>query len=159
MPKGKYQEWLEKDGLDLISGWARDGLTDKQIAKNMGISERTYYEWNKKYPQISQAIKIGKKPVDYAVENALLKSALGFTYTEETSELKWDRASGQEVMKVTKTVKKYAPPNPVSIFYWLKNRRPDMWRDQPVRADSKDDDVMDSYLDALRKARAGDAKQ
>lgn len=36
MAKGKYQEWLEPEGLLKLEGWARDGLTDEQIAQNMG---------------------------------------------------------------------------------------------------------------------------
>ena len=74
--KGKYEQWLESDGLILLQGWARDGLTDEQIAHNIGISTVTLYDWKKKYPTISNALKKGKEVVDFAVENALLKKAL-----------------------------------------------------------------------------------
>ncbi len=57
MAKGKYEEWLEPDSLLLISAWARDGLTDDQIANNMGISRSTLSEWKKKFPDISDALK------------------------------------------------------------------------------------------------------
>ena len=60
MAKGKYQRWLEPDGLTLLEGWARDGLTDEQIAKNCGCNAGTLYEWKKKYPEISEALK-GKR--------------------------------------------------------------------------------------------------
>ena len=43
--KGKYQKWLEPEGLLLLEGWARDGLTDEQIAHNMGVTAKTLYEW------------------------------------------------------------------------------------------------------------------
>jgi hypothetical protein len=76
MAKGKYKEWLEPDGLLLISAWARDGLTDEQIAHNMGVNVRTLYEYKNKYPQISQSLKKGKEVVDYEVENALYRAAL-----------------------------------------------------------------------------------
>lgn len=76
MAKGKYQKWLESDGLLLLEAWARDGLTDEQIAHNMGINRATLYEWKKKYPDISEALKKGKEVVDIEVENALLKLAL-----------------------------------------------------------------------------------
>lgn len=49
MAKGKYQKWLEPEGLILLEGWARDGLTDEQIAKNMGITRKTLAEWKCKY--------------------------------------------------------------------------------------------------------------
>jgi len=80
--RGKYQEWLEQDNLLMIEGWARQGLTDEQIAKNMGIKKSTFYDWLKKYPDISDSLKRGKAPVDFEVENALLKRAIGFEYEE-----------------------------------------------------------------------------
>ena len=76
MAAGKYQKWLEPDNLILLEGWARDGLTDEQIAKNMGVSASTLYEWKKRFLEISESLKKGKEVVDYEVENALLKSAL-----------------------------------------------------------------------------------
>ena len=78
MAKGKYKKWLEKENLILLEGWARDGLTDQQIAHNMGISTATLYEWKKTYPDILEALKKGKEVVDRYVENALLKKALGY---------------------------------------------------------------------------------
>ena len=54
MAKGKYQKWLEPDGLLLLKGWARDGLTDEQIAHNMGITAKTLYEWKKLYSDIRE---------------------------------------------------------------------------------------------------------
>ena len=59
MAKGKYQEWLTPEGLLRIEGWARDGLIDEQIAHNMGINPATLYDWKKKYPEISEALKKG----------------------------------------------------------------------------------------------------
>ena len=57
MAKGKYQEWLEPDGLLLLEGWARDGLTDEQIAEKIGVSTSTLYDWKAKYPEISESLK------------------------------------------------------------------------------------------------------
>ena len=82
-----------------MQGWARDGLTEEQIAHNMGISASTLREWKGRFPAFSAAIKKGKEVVDYAVENALLKRALG----GDTG----------------------------AICFWLKNRRPDKWKDKP----------------------------
>lgn len=86
MAKGKYQEWLTDEGLLLINGWAKDGLTDKQIAKNIGVSEQTLNVWKKKHPSLSESLKSGKEVVDREVENALLKRALGYNYIETTKE-------------------------------------------------------------------------
>ncbi|MGI5905790.1 MAG: helix-turn-helix domain-containing protein [Candidatus Pararuminococcus gallinarum] len=76
MAKGKYEYWLTEEGLLLLEGWARDGLTDEQIASNIGIGYSTLQTWKGKYQDIQDSLKKGKEVVDYAVENALLKNAL-----------------------------------------------------------------------------------
>lgn len=126
MANGKYQRWLEHDGLLLLEGWARDGLTDEQLAQKMGIATGTLYEWKKSYPEISDALKRGKEVVDIEVENALLKRALGYDYTEERVEI-----SEKDGRKVTQITKHIAADTTAQIF-WLKNRRPDKWRDKPM---------------------------
>lgn len=84
----KINDWLEKDKLILLEGWAREGLTDEQIAHNMGIANSTYYEWKKKSKEISEALKKNKDIVDFEVENALLKSALEGNVTAQIFWLK-----------------------------------------------------------------------
>lgn len=78
----KYEYWLTPEGLLLLEGWARDGMIDEQISERIGINPATLYDWKKKYPEISKALKKGKEVVDCQVENALLKRALGYTYDE-----------------------------------------------------------------------------
>jgi len=80
--KGKYHEWLTPEGLIKLEGWARDGLSDEQIAHNIGITKTTLYDWKKRYPDFSAALKRGKEVVDREVENALYKRAVGFEYEE-----------------------------------------------------------------------------
>lgn len=127
MATGKFTDWINKDGLTLIEGWVRMGLTDSQVATNIGITRNTFYTWLRRYPELKSAVKRGKAPVDIEVENAMLKSALGYeveetkTYIEETS-------SGQK-KRVEKT-KKYIPPNVTAQIFWLKNRQPELWRDR-----------------------------
>lgn len=132
--KGKYQDWLTPEGLIKLEGWARDGLTDEQIAGNIGIRRETLYDWKKKYPNISNALKRGKEVVDRQVENALLKRALGYQYDEVTRELgeKIDPDTGESipVMLETKRVTKEVQPDTTAQIFWLKNRRPDKWRDR-----------------------------
>lgn len=120
----KYTEWLTEEGLIKIEGWARDGLTDEQIAQNIGIKRPTLYDWKNKYSDISDALKRGKEVVDRQVENALLKSATGYEYTEVTEELT------ENGMEITKKVTKQVAPNPTAAIFWLKNRKPDEWRDR-----------------------------
>lgn len=88
MAKSKADEWLEQDKLILLEGWARNGLTDEQIAHNMGIATSTFYEWKKKNPKFSEVLKKNKEVVDLEVENALLKSALSGNITAQIFWLK-----------------------------------------------------------------------
>lgn len=76
MANGLYKEWLESENLLLLRGWKYKGLTDEQVADNIGINVRTLGKWKVKYRQIGQALKKGKEHANYAVENALLKKAL-----------------------------------------------------------------------------------
>ena len=156
MAKGKYQKWLEPENLILLQGWARNGLTDEQIAKNMCISRSTLAEWKKKYSDISDTLKKGKDVVDIEVENALLKKALGYSYKETTKELSVDKETGESKLVVTKEVTKHIAPDTTAGIFWLKNRRPDEWRDR-VQEDNnaalnKLDDILNEVKnDALHK--------
>lgn len=119
-----YEQW-EKDGelkdkLILIQGMARDGLTQQQIANNLGISIDTLIENKKKYSEFNNALKKGKEVIDFEVENALLKRALGYEYEEETYE------NGI----LTKKVKKQVAPDTTAQIFWLKNRKPNTWKDK-----------------------------
>ena len=121
MATGKYKRWLEPDGLLLLEGWARDGLTDIQIAHNAGITTTTLYEWKKDHPAIAEALKRGKEVVDYEVENALLEAAKSGNVTAQ--------------------------------IFWLKNRKPDKWRDKPANDDGSADmiDKLDRLLEGITR--------
>lgn len=124
MAKGKYQEWLTPDGVTRLEAWARDGLTDEQLAAKLGITATTLYDWKSKYPVISEALKRGKEVVDVEVENALLKRAMGYEYTETRTETADDGTVKTIVMQKT------MPPDTTAQIFWLKNRRPAVWRDK-----------------------------
>ena len=125
MATGKFQKWLTPDGLTLLEGWARDGLTDEQLARKMGISRSTLSAWKATYADISDALKKGKEVVDVEVENALLKRALGYEYTETMVE------HSPDGVKRRKTVK-FIPPDVTAQIFWLKNRKPETWREKQV---------------------------
>ena len=76
MAKTTYTDWEAEEKILLLQGWARNGLTNEQIASNMDIVVSTLWEWRKKSPKISNALKIGKDEADIQVENALYKAAL-----------------------------------------------------------------------------------
>ena len=116
------KEWITPSNLTLLRGWARDGLTDVEIAHRIGISVRTFHRWKKyevmaegpnQYP-IKNALKDGKEVIDYAVENVLLKKALEGDTT--------------------------------AMIFWLKNRRPDKWRDKAVIQEEKSYDANEASI-------------
>lgn len=162
MAKGKYEYWLTPDGLLLLEAWARDGLTDEQIAHNMGISKATLYNYKRDHLDILEALKKGKEVVDTLVENALLKRALGYSFNEDKyitvpleqaeyfekldeymNKYKYEHPDATDsdlmlvkeqfpktkIMLVERKVKDVAPDTTAQIF-WLKNRKPDTWRDK-----------------------------
>lgn len=81
MAKSKWEQ--VKDKLILVEGWARDGLTNEQIASNLGISKTTFYKMLNEHSELSELLKKSKEVVDYEVENALLKSALSGNTTAQ----------------------------------------------------------------------------
>ncbi len=119
----KYTYWITPEGLLRLEAYARDGLTDEQIAHNMGITTSTLYEWKKKFSEISESLKKGKEVIDIMVENALFKRATGYTFEEVK------REESADEFKITRTIKEVAPDVTAQI-YWLKNRRPKQWRDK-----------------------------
>ena len=123
--RGKYHAWLQEDNLIRIENWARMGLTDEQIAKNMGVNKTTLYDWIKKFPDISNSIKKGKAPIDFEVENALFKRAIGYEYEEVETII--EEIDGKQRKRIKK-IKKVALPETSAVIFWLKNRKPEQWR-------------------------------
>lgn len=123
MAKSKYDTHV-KFKLTMVESWARDGLTDKQIAHNLGISEESFYKYKKEHVEFSESLKKGKEVIDYEVENALLKRALGYSYTETRVKKEY----GKVVEEVS--IEKEVAPDTTAQIFWLKNRRPDKWRDK-----------------------------
>ncbi|HDX5381139.1 TPA: helix-turn-helix domain-containing protein [Staphylococcus aureus] len=115
-----YEKLDVVNKLGLVEGWKRDGLTDEQIARNLGVSKHTLIKWKKNIPDFLDAIKKGKEVSDYELENALHKRAVGYYYEEETVTNKG------EVVKI----KKYEHANPTSLIFALKNRLPHKYRDK-----------------------------
>ena len=155
MAKGKYQRWLEPDGLTKLEGWARDGLTDEQIAKNMNISSSTLYDWKNKHPEISEALKKGKEIVDVEVENALYKRALGekklIKKPIKVKEILYKdgkRVSEKEKVKYVEE-ELYIPPDVTAVIFWLKNRKPEVWRDKPTPDDNEMKERLATVLEGI----------
>lgn len=150
---GKYEEWITQDGLTAIEGWAREGATDEDIAKKIGITAKTLYEWKNRFSEIRESIKKGKAPVDFQVENQLLKSALGYTVTVKEP----IKVKGKTIKNGVGTIEKehieyvdreiHIPANVTAQFFWLKNRKPDKWRDKPREIEGDETDAVKVIID------------
>lgn len=155
MAKGKYEYWLTPDGLLLLEAWARDGLTDEDIAKKIKINRDTLYDWKNKHSVISDALKKGKEIVDIQVENALLKKTEGYTVElKKTFKVKvseYDEETGRKIAEREELQvgidEVHIPADTTAQIFWLKNRRPDKWRDKPVDIAENTED--DGFLNAL----------
>ena len=116
----KIKEWLEDDKLILLRGWARDGLTNEQIANNIGINPKTLYEWKNKEGKISNVLKESREIADYEVENALYKNALN--------------------------------GNVIAQIFWLKNRKPQQWREKvELEANKQQLEKVDELLSKIKE--------
>ena len=134
----KYEEWKNdnelQDKLILVEGWSRDGLTQQQIADNLGINIDTLIEYKKKYVEFSEALKKGKEVVDIQVENALLKRALGYTIQIKEQKVDKDGCVHDLVKEV------HIPGDTTAQIFWLKNRKKEQWRDK-VEYETNNDDI------------------
>lgn len=131
----KYHTHVEPKLL-LIEAWARDGLTIDQIAEKLGIASSTFFVYKDKYLELSESLKKGQEVVDVEVENALLKKALGIVKTiNKPIKLKkvlysnGKRISEEEYIEYAEE-EVYIPPDTTAQIFWLKNRRPETWRDK-----------------------------
>ena len=146
------EEWCEEHNLVLIEGWARDGLSDKEIAHNIGISQGTMVNWKKAYPKIAAALKKNKEVANRIVENALFKRATGFEYTETTEERVFNKTTNQFEIVVTKKVNKVVLPDTTAQIFWLKNRKPAEWRDRREIESTEAIDKLDGILTGIKEA-------
>jgi hypothetical protein len=145
--KSKYDDTLP----EIAEGYARRGLSDADIAKNLGISLDAYYRYQKQFPEFYEAIRRGKRPANIIVENALFKRCIGFEFDEPSTETYVDEKGKKHVKK--KTTTKYIIPDINAIRFWLINREPDLWKTIREEIESENYDKakvqLTEYLSAL----------
>lgn len=146
--QGKYKEWIEPDGLLTIKGWARDGLTDIEITKNIGISMATFTDWKKKFPVILAALKEGRRPAIIEVEDTFFEKKLkGYFVEEEIVEV---TKNGNNKVEHRKKIKRWIPPDTTAMIFYLKCRKPQQYNDK--QALSADSEATNGKLDQLIEA-------
>lgn len=130
-PKPKYESWITEDGLTILRGKARDGLTNEEIARSViGINPATIYEWIKKFPEIGEAIKKGREPIAIKIEDSFY-SRCDWVQKEETREELYETEGGKKARKIVRT-KRWFPPDTAALIFALKNLRKDKFREKQL---------------------------
>lgn len=148
--KDKLEFWTKEENLQKIQDWVFAGLTNQQIAENLDIALSTFYEWCKKSTEFSNALKTTKDVADIQVENALYKKALGYTVRlAKTFKVKEEffNENGKKIKTEEKLVTGYdeqhIPADTIAQIFWLKNRKPNDWREKVVAEVNGDGMVKD----------------
>lgn len=127
--RSKWPQVQEK--LMLIEKWIRDGLTERQVCKNLGISVQALNVFKKQHPELVDSLKKGREIIVTELENALIRRALGQTYEETKISIR--EVDGKQV-KFTEKTTKYALPDVAALFILLKNKDKERgWSDNPIK--------------------------
>ena len=118
----KYDEYV-KDRLSTIKAWKAKGLTDKEIAENLGVGESTFRDYKSKKPALKAALKTGKSDAIAQVENALHKR-------DVESEVVTIKDPEKGITTRTKRIIKHVPPDVAAMIFYLKNRFSEDWQDR-----------------------------
>lgn len=134
----------DPDATPLLAKWmARSGLTDVEMAKELGVAISTFHAWKKKFPVFSDSLKQSKEFVDNLVEDCLLKRALGYNYEEEKTSSKYEEDGTIKKTRVER-IKKMVIPDTTAQIFWLKNRRPDKWREKVEQSGASADSLAET---------------
>lgn len=134
--KSKYETNVQPRLLE-IAAWCRDGLTDKEIAERLDISQDSFYVYKNKYTEFSDTLKETKEIADIKVENSLNRNANGYDYEEEVVVMKKEifyneqgKKQKEVVYPVTVSLTKHKEAETKAQQFWLQNRKPEKWRNQ-----------------------------
>lgn len=164
--KGKYKYWLTPEGLGKLVEWARDGLSDKDIYTNIGISKDTFYQWYKLYADFSDTLTRGRSQSTNIIENAIflraqtqivrVKKPIKIRIVEYDDKGK-KKCEREEVQLVEQ--EEVIPGDTKAAQLWLINRRSEKWREKPEPAPEKPDmPVVNVSFKGLKREGADDIK-
>lgn len=141
---GRTAAWkdLEMDSkLDSVTGWMKQGATVSEISQMLGVSEETFYKWQREIPEFKQAVRAGRYVADGELLAAAFKQSVGFTtkqrkaFKVKTYEVFTDPVTKkEELLQVEKleTAEEeiYIVPNAQLIQFMLANRMPEEYKRQ-----------------------------
>lgn len=159
--RSKVEKTLTPKNLKAVEEWAKQGLTDADIAFNLGVAYSTLREWRKRHEKLDAALKVGKDVANDNVIGALYKRAIGYTIDEVTKERVFNEVTKLYEMITTKVVTKHILPEVTAMIFWLKNRLPNEWRDRHEIEQKFDEEDMkhvktftDTFIDLMGERNA-----
>lgn len=128
---GAQPKFNPKYHLDWAWSLYSRGAIDAEVAEAFGVSVRTIHRWKNDYPEFAEVAQTSKEIADAKVEKSLFKLATGFKYSTTDKEILFDKDGNQKPAKI-KVTEHEVPPDTGAVCFWLKNRRPDEWRDKQI---------------------------
>ena len=154
--KDRKAFWLSEEGLTLIAGWRRQGVSLVEIAeKYVGISKTSWWNWYKESGDLRKACAVSLDIANAEVEGSLLRRAIGYDYWEETYEL----IEGE--LRLSRKSKKHVPADVKAILSWLYNRLPNRWRaiQEPLESTQYKDTIKSILVAMQEVATSGEEVQ
>lgn len=143
-PKAGRPTKFKEEFIEQARKLCQLGATDIEIADFFGVEVRTIYRWKNENEIFCQSLKAGKEVADERVERSLFQKATGY----EQDEVKIFMPANAPEPVYAPFRAKVAPDTTAAIF-WLKNRRPDLWRDKTESHNVSVQMTHEEWLDSL----------
>lgn len=156
--RGAAPKYNEAYHLDWAWSLYSRGATDKEVAEAFGVSVRTIHRWKQDHPEFLEVAQNSKDIADAKVEKSLYKLATGFRYTTTYTEITMDKDGNQKPAKIKKTEHE-VPPDIAAVCFWLKNRRPDEWRDKQIMELYEIEDLEDVDSEIYSEDESGQSQE
>lgn len=154
--KKRKEFWLSEEGITLLCGWRRNGVSLTDIAENyVGVCKTTFWNWYRESAELRHALGCAKEVADLSVENAFFKRACGYDYWEE----RWDLIEGE--LRLAQKYKRHVPPDTKACMQWLFNRMPNKWRaiQEPLENTQYTETVKEILIAMKEVAENGEEKK
>lgn len=149
MPAGRPTKF-KKEFIEQARKLAALGATDREAAEFFDVDERTLHRWKHENSEFCQSLKVGKETADNRVEQSLYRRALGYSHDAV-------KIMSYEGQVITEPFTEHYPPDTTAAIFWLKNRKPDQWRDKTEQDINLKGDLADRIAAARRRVHGKQA--